>query len=184
MRTLLIIMLVLYSVFLGTMLAMPLDLVSPLEVYKESSGWGFRRDVMGGARDTFHGGVDLTAPEGTRIRAAAAGIVREVWYPPDGYYRGHPIFGAMVLIEHADRSFTRYGHLSQILTYEGEHVIAGRTIGIIGTTGISTGTHLHFEHLRAPVIPASAVPPDPLETFWRRIATGFANAEQERLGDE
>lgn len=161
-----------------------LDLVSPLETYEESSGWGPRRLAMGGYSDTFHGGVDLVAAAGTRIRAAASGVVREVWYPPDGYYRGHPIYGAMILIEHVDGSFTRYGHLSRIDVYEDGSVLAGQTIGIIGNTGISTGTHLHFEHLQAPVIPESAVPPDPMDAFWRRIEAGIRVAEQERLGDE
>ena len=166
--------------------AWPLDRVSPLEMYDESSGWGFRRDVMGGARDTFHGGVDLVAPAGTRIRAAAAGIVRETWFRGwrDGiYYPGHSVYGVMVLIEHADTSVTRYGHLSEILTHEGEHVIRGRTIGIIGNTGISTGRHLHFEHLSPPEIPASVVPADPMDLFWRRLVMGFVIADQEATGD-
>ena len=186
MRILLIILLAIYSFFLGVLAASPLDLISPLEVYEESSGWGPRRLTVGGSTGTFHTGVDLVAPEGTRIRAAAAGVVRETWFQGwhDGkWYDGHQKYGVMVRIEHADGSYTLYGHLSQILTYEGEQVLAGRTIGTIGNTGYSTGTHLHFEHQRAPVIPASAPPPDPVEAFLGGNEMGFLMAEQRRLGD-
>ncbi len=164
-----------------------LDLISPLETYEESSPWGPRVLTVGGSTGTFHTGVDLVAPEGTRIRAAAEGDVRETWFLGwvDGvWYEGHPRLGKAIRIEHLDGSFTISGHLSKILVREGDHVLAGQTIGIIGNTGISTGTHLHFSHERAPVIPASAVPLDPVEAFWRRIEMGFMMAEQRRLGDE
>ena len=176
-------------ILLGLMLsaqAQTLDLVSPLETYEESSTFGLRRDVMGGAHYTFHGGRDDTALAGTRVRAAAEGVVRETWlfgWHGGVWYSGHPIFGAMVLIEHHDGSFTRYGHLSEISVREGERVLAGQTIGIIGTSGVSTGTHLHFEHLQAPVIPPSVEPEDPERGRWRRILTGCILAEQEADGE-
>lgn len=187
MKAFIVTLFVLGLLLLAIVPALPLDLVSPLETYEQSSGFGIRRNPMGGYRYTFHGGRDDTAPAGTRVRAAAAGLVCETWFKGwiNGvYHPGHPIYGIMVMIKHIDASFTRYGHLSEILTREGEHVIAGRTIGIIGNTGISTGRHLHFEHLRAPVIPASIQPEAPERAYWRQQLAGFMAAEQRRIGDE
>jgi murein DD-endopeptidase MepM/ murein hydrolase activator NlpD len=187
MRVFIVMLFVLGLVLLAITPLLPLDLVSPLETYEPSSGFGPRLFSMGGYVSIFHPGVDLRAPPGTRVRAAAEGRVIQVWligWYGGVYHPGHPVFGRFVVIEHIDTSVTRYGHLSEILTHEGEYVIAGRTIGIIGNSGISTGTHLHYEHLRAPVIPPSVEPESAERAYWRRQLAGFMAAEQDRLGDE
>lgn len=165
----------------------PQALVSPLETYEESSGWGPRRSVMGGAGATFHDGIDLVAPLGAVVRVVAAGIVRETWligWHNGRYYRGHPKYGQMVRVEHPDGWYTIYAHLSAILTHEGEELIAGRSIGRLGNTGPSTGPHLHYEEQRAPVIPPSVEPESVDRAFWRGKLAGFMAAEQEAHGDE
>jgi len=85
----------------------------------------------------LHAGVDLAAPEGTRIRAAGAGVV--VAADEEGGY------GNAVLIDHGNGFLTHYGHMLAIGVTVGQHVKAGETIGQEGSTGHSTGPHLHFE---------------------------------------
>ena len=85
-----------------------------------------------------HKGLDFAADPGTPIRAAAAGTVVES--KPLGSY------GNQVLIDHGDGRFTRYAHMqSPSPIAEGQAVVAGEEIGKVGTTGVSTGPHLHFE---------------------------------------
>jgi murein DD-endopeptidase MepM/ murein hydrolase activator NlpD len=85
----------------------------------------------------LHAGVDLAAPDGTRIRAAGAGVVIAAG-PAAGY-------GNAVLIDHGNGFLTHYGHMSVITVIVGQHVAAGEQIGDEGSTGHSTGPHLHFE---------------------------------------
>ena len=100
-----------------------------------TSGYGRRNISVGG--NTFHGGVDLAAAPGTPVGAARGGVVsRAGWGGAYGY---------VVYLEHADGSQTRYGHLSQILTSVGTYLSQGDTLGLVGSTGASTGPHLHFE---------------------------------------
>lgn len=100
-----------------------------------SSGYG-RRDISVGG-NTFHGGVDLAAATGTAVGAAGAGVVsRAGWAGAYGY---------VVYIDHPGGAQTRYGHLSQILTNVGAVLEQGDTLGLVGSTGASTGPHLHFE---------------------------------------
>ncbi len=87
-------------------------------------------------RKEFHAGVDIGAPEGTPVFSAISGVVTYA-----GWYGG---YGNMVQIFNG-RMLTRYGHLSKIDCYVGEHVKQGMLIGRIGSTGLSTGPHLHFE---------------------------------------
>ena len=101
-----------------------------------SSHFGERRDPING-RLRFHEGVDIAAPKGTPIAAAAAGKV--IFAGPN---RG---YGKVVLIQHADGRVTRYAHAGKIIVSEGESVEAGQTIATVGSTGHSTGPHLHFE---------------------------------------
>ena len=85
----------------------------------------------------FHHGTDISARYGDSVRASAAGRVSFVGY------RG--VYGKMVTIEHPDGSETLYAHLSSIKVSNGQRVNRGEVIGAIGTTGNSTGPHLHFE---------------------------------------
>jgi len=101
-----------------------------------SSGFGNRFHPVD-KKIKFHAGVDLAVPTGTRVGAAAEGIVKFA-----GWKGG---YGNLVVIEHADGRETRYGHLSKLMVSEGEKVSLGQQIALSGSTGKSTGPHLHFE---------------------------------------
>ena len=94
-----------------------------------------------------HDGIDLAAPEGSPVRAAAAGTATVV-DTAGGY-------GLHVLLRHDPILSTLYGHLSAALVKSGDSVAAGAPIGLVGSTGLSTGPHLHFEVRRggSPVDP-------------------------------
>jgi murein DD-endopeptidase MepM/ murein hydrolase activator NlpD len=100
------------------------------------SVFGPRVDPING-RHRFHNGIDIPAPMGSPIGAAAAG--RVVFAGRNGGY------GNMVILEHADGTLTRYGHASKLMVSPGDYVESGQTIAAIGSTGHSTGPHLHFE---------------------------------------
>jgi murein DD-endopeptidase MepM/ murein hydrolase activator NlpD len=103
-----------------------------------TSKFGWRRDPFTGAA-TFHKGVDVAMAYGTEVKAAAAG--RVVFAGERGGY------GNMVIVEHAGGQQTRYAHLSAGAVQTGDTVDAGQVIGRVGSTGRSTGAHLHFEVL-------------------------------------
>lgn len=88
-------------------------------------------------RDHTHKGMDIAAPNGTKIMAAADG---EVTY--SGWMGG---YGNLIIISHGNGIQTYYGHCSKLYALEGEKVKAGDTIAAVGSTGYSTGNHLHFE---------------------------------------
>jgi murein DD-endopeptidase MepM/ murein hydrolase activator NlpD len=85
----------------------------------------------------LHAGIDLAAPYGTPIRVAGAGVVVAAG-PAAGY-------GNAVLVDHGNGFLTHYAHMSAIAVQVGRHVAAGDQIGNEGSTGHSTGPHLHFE---------------------------------------
>ena len=100
-----------------------------------TSGFGSRRDPISGAH-RFHGGVDLAAPAGTPIRAAEAGEV---------IFSGRRgAAGNLVMIRHDDGSVARYAHARELGVQRGARVAAGQEIATVGSTGRSTGPHLHF----------------------------------------
>jgi murein DD-endopeptidase MepM/ murein hydrolase activator NlpD len=101
-----------------------------------SSGFGQRVDPLG-AGTGFHPGLDIAAPKGAAVTAAAAGEV--IHAGPAGTY------GNMIAIRHADGTETRYAHLSAVDVKVGDRVAAGAALGAVGSTGRSTGPHLHFE---------------------------------------
>jgi murein DD-endopeptidase MepM/ murein hydrolase activator NlpD len=133
----------------------------PLENVKLSSDYGMRtHPVLGGKR--AHKGVDLAAPTGTPIHASADGVVsRADWFSSYGLY---------VSLEHGGNIETRYGHMSRLNVAAGQTVHKGDIIGYVGTTGRSTGPHLHYE-VR---IAGEAVSPIPY----------LQNGKVERLGKE
>lgn len=101
-----------------------------------SSPFGPRRDPFTG-QPSFHPGLDIVAPKGTIVRAPADGIVT---------FADHdPTLGNMLVIDHGYGVITRYGHLSAFLVQAGERVKRGDPIGRVGSTGRSTGPHLHYE---------------------------------------
>jgi len=100
------------------------------------SGYGMRNDPFTGEW-TMHTGVDFAAPVGTPIFAAAGGVVVSA--------EQHPAFGNMVEIDHGKGLSTVYAHTSRMLVKNGDFVRKGEKIAEVGTTGRSTGPHLHFE---------------------------------------
>jgi len=103
---------------------------------RATSGYGERVDPIHHTTG-MHPGQDLAAPTGTRVGAAAAGEV--VHAGPAGTY------GNLVTIRHDDGFETRYAHLSAVHVKPGDRVEVGQDVGAVGTTGHSTGPHLHFE---------------------------------------
>jgi murein DD-endopeptidase MepM/ murein hydrolase activator NlpD len=121
-------------------------------VGKVTSGFGYRTHPMGGGRK-FHNGIDIAAPHGTPVKAADAGKV---------IFAGNKwSLGDAVIIQHTSGYQTLYGHLSKILVKKGEQVKQDQVIGREGSTGISTGPHLHFSILYRGkyVDPARYLPP-------------------------
>lgn len=102
-----------------------------------SSGYGYRTNPFGGLSGEFHPGVDFKGPYGAPVTATGDGIVeRNDWY--GGY-------GNAVVIGHESGFSSLYGHLSRVNVQEGQTVKAGDVIGFIGSTGRSTGPHVHYE---------------------------------------
>ena len=119
------------------------DYIWPLVyVDKITSSFGYRGGEL-------HTGVDLPSPQGTPVLAARDGRVIFV-----GYCGGH---GKSILLEHRDNFFTRYSHNSVMLVRKGDLVCKGQVIGYVGSTGNSTGNHLHFE------IRYGEIPLDPVD---------------------
>jgi murein DD-endopeptidase MepM/ murein hydrolase activator NlpD len=108
--------------------------------FRQSSGYGNRKDPFTGNR-AFHSGLDFAAPTGTSVLSAADGVVSFV-----GQKSG---YGNVVEVDHGNGIFTRYAHLSAFIAREGQSVVTGTPIAKVGSTGRSTGPHLHFEVHRA-----------------------------------
>lgn len=108
----------------------------PLPGYSSiSSGFGGRSDPFTG-QATYHSGIDIPAPSGTSIVAAASGQVAWANYSTTA--------GNWIGIDHGNGLYTVYMHMSALLVSAGQSVSQGQTIGLVGTTGSSTGNHLHF----------------------------------------
>jgi murein DD-endopeptidase MepM/ murein hydrolase activator NlpD len=101
-----------------------------------TSGFGERMDPLSG-EGAAHAGVDISAPAGTEVDSTADGIV--VLAERD------PGYGNQILIDHGAGISTRYGHLSRIYVIAGQEVKRGQIIGTVGSTGKTTGPHLHYE---------------------------------------
>lgn len=118
----------------------------PVEFGGAGSGFGWRIDPFTG-RSALHTGIDYQSPVGTAILAAAGGVVVTQEFRPD--------YGNMVEIDHGKDLVTRYAHASKITVKKGDLVKRGQKVAEVGTTGRSTGPHLHFEVL------VRGVPQDP-----------------------
>jgi murein DD-endopeptidase MepM/ murein hydrolase activator NlpD len=118
----------------------------PVAAGNLGSSFGWRIDPINGA-SALHTGLDFQASTGTPIVAAAGGVVVTQEY--------HPAYGNMVEIDHGNDLITRYAHASQVFVKKGDLIKRGKKIAEVGTTGRSTGPHLHFEVL------VQSVPQDP-----------------------
>ena len=109
---------------------------APLAIGSTSSGYGLRtHPVLGGTR--AHKGIDLAAPTGTPVYATADGVIGKAeWFSS---------YGLFIAIDHGADLETRYAHMSRLAVAAGERVKKGDVIGYVGSTGRSTGPHLHYE---------------------------------------
>ena len=121
---------------------------SPLEFSRVSSGYGMRFHPISG-KQKAHLGVDYAAPTGTPVRTIGDGVVSFA-----GWQNG---YGNIIEIQHKDNQLTKFAHLSRIDVRAGQKVAQGDFIGAVGSTGASTGPHLHFEFR------VKGEPQDPLE---------------------
>lgn len=112
-----------------------MDMDAPVEAVV-TSAFGLRDDPMDG-EEAFHYGVDLGAPAGECVRAAAAGEVVEAGYS-DSY-------GNYILLRHSESVYTLYAHCETLLLRQGDSTKQGQEIATVGATGKVTGAHLHFE---------------------------------------
>ncbi|MEO7170391.1 MAG: M23 family metallopeptidase [Sphingomonas sp.] len=113
----------------------PEDLV-PAALPRLSSGFGYRHDPIRGGW-AMHSGIDIPGPLHSPVMAAAGGVV--------DYSGSAGGYGNMIEIDHGNGLVTRYAHLSRSLVRPGVRVEQGETIAMMGSTGRSTGSHLHFE---------------------------------------
>jgi murein DD-endopeptidase MepM/ murein hydrolase activator NlpD len=108
----------------------------PLRSFRLTSPYGIRNDPFTG-HPSMHQGIDLAAPEGTEVFAIADGVVTTVG--------NDPVLGIYIIITHSNNWTSLYGHLQKVETVLRSEVKSGTLIGRVGTTGRSTGPHLHFE---------------------------------------
>ncbi len=108
----------------------------PVENIDLSSNFGTRADPFNGNR-RMHQGIDIRGPLGTPVYATADGVISRA-----GWASG---YGNLVEINHGNGMETRYGHLSRLIAQPNERVRRGQLIGLMGSTGRSTGSHLHYE---------------------------------------
>jgi murein DD-endopeptidase MepM/ murein hydrolase activator NlpD len=124
---------------------------------KINNEFGFRRNPFGGRNYEFHPGMDIDGERGDSVMATANGTITKA-----GWQGG---YGNMIEIDHGNGLATRYGHLSKIEVQVGDVITRGQLIGLVGSTGRSTGPHLHYE-LRLndkSINPRLLLPPEPTE---------------------
>jgi len=110
--------------------------LAPIQDGWFSSNFGYRVDPFSGTQ-TFHEGIDFPADSGTPIIAAASGKVIEAGYQQQ--------YGNIVVIDHGNGLVSRYAHATEMFVHEGDLVVRGQRLATVGSTGRSTGPHLHFE---------------------------------------
>ena len=104
--------------------------------YRLTSYYGYRTNPFDSSRRTFHTGIDMACPQGTPIYAALEGTVTTAGY--------NNVYGNYVIITHHSGYKTLYGHMSKILVKTGTYATTSTRLGLVGSTGMSTGPHLHF----------------------------------------
>ncbi len=120
----------------------------PVEKPRITSPFGSRRSYNGGPATSYHAGTDFGGAEGTPVYAPASGVVVLA--------EALAVRGSAVIVDHGLGVFTGYWHLSGIAVEVGQPVVSGSLLGYVGTTGLSTGPHLHWE-LRVGGIPVDAI---------------------------
>ncbi len=138
-----------------------LPTMMPVKSRYAASGFGPRIDPFTG-QWAMHEGIDFHADKGESVKAAAAGLVVFAGY--------HPQYGYMVEIDHGNDLVTRYGHCSKLFVRDGDVVQRGQKIAEVGSTGRSTGPHLHFE------VRYKGVPQNPLRFLYAN-ASGAPRAQ-------
>ncbi|MCQ2959961.1 MAG: M23 family metallopeptidase [Bacteroidales bacterium] len=113
--------------------------IQPLKTYKYVSGYGTRMHPIYKTLRT-HSGIDLVAPSGTKIYATGDGVVKTA-----DFERG---YGKTVVIDHGYKYQSMYAHCSELLVHKGQKVKRGEVIALVGNTGVSTGSHLHYEIIK------------------------------------
>lgn len=108
----------------------------PLSKKILTSPFGYRTSPISG-KWTFHAGIDMAAPLGTEVFACKSGVVSQTGF--------NSTYGNFIIVLHNGNKTSLYAHLSKIISKKGDRVSTGQTIGLVGTTGASTGPHLHFE---------------------------------------
>lgn len=115
---------------------------SPVRTLRVTGRFGVRSDPLGAGR-RMHSGTDLAAPMGAPVHATSGGVVTAA-----GWNGGYGLF---VAVDHGGGTQTRYGHMSRLAVARGQTVQRGQLIGFVGSTGRSTGPHLHYEVRRGGV---------------------------------
>lgn len=131
--------------------------VSNKNLRRIASGFGYRIDPIYRTRK-MHKGLDFSAPTGTKIYATGDGVIRKVKRARWGY-------GTHVVIDHGYGYTTLYGHMSRASVRQGQRVKRGQQIGLVGSTGKSTGPHLHYE------VAKNGVQVNPIGYFYNDLTT-------------
>ena len=121
---------------LNTAAAKSQSMIWPLKYFKKTSDYGYRKDPFTG-KNSFHHGLDLAADKGSKIASVMDGTVSAVG-------KGKS-YGNYILVRHSSNLYTLYAHCSKIVAKKGQTVKQGDTVALVGSTGRSTGNHLHFE---------------------------------------
>lgn len=114
--------------------------INPLKQTRISSEFGFRYHPIQ-HKNIFHQGIDIAAKYGTPVHSTAAGIVGKIEASEDGY-------GKQIIVTHEFGLQTQYAHLHTIMVQENQYIFKGEVIGFVGSTGSSTGSHLHYEVIK------------------------------------
>jgi murein DD-endopeptidase MepM/ murein hydrolase activator NlpD len=126
-------------------------------------GYGHRMDPFSG-EGAMHTGVDISAPMGTPIKATADGIVM--------FANWNSGYGRCVIVDHGNGYQTLYGHMSHIDVIDGQEIRQGEVVGLVGSTGRSTGTHVHYE------VHSHSMPINPYKFLARSTATKTATVSE------
>ena len=113
---------------------------NPTPSDKIISSYGYRRNPFTGRGAEYHSGIDIKGERGTPVKTTANGKVEVA-----GWYGG---YGKCVIVKHENKLKTLYGHLSEITVREGDEIESGQVIGRLGSTGRSSGPHLHYEIIK------------------------------------